>query len=81
MKMKMTRWAKLIMAAFGFTLLILLIWKTGLSQLLNNMHTLGWGFLGVVGIGGLSHVVKAWVWRFTFDSRCPRQIPFEGCWQ
>src|SRR5262249_13869772 len=42
-----------------------LIWQAGPSRLWENVEKLGWGFLCVLALAGLSHVTKAWAWRLT----------------
>jgi phosphatidylglycerophosphate synthase len=49
----------------GIGLLVYLIATAKLSTLAANVATIGWGILLVIGLGGLSHVVKTWAWRIT----------------
>ena len=63
------------MAGLGVGLFAYLIWRVGPSRLAENIRTLGWGLLVIIGVGGLSHGVKTWAWRFTFDPE-HRRIPF-----
>jgi phosphatidylglycerophosphate synthase len=42
-----------------------LIWQAGPSKLWQNMVKLGWGFIWVLALAGVSHVARAWAWRLT----------------
>lgn len=73
--MLLSRTVRVAIAGLGVGLFAFLIWKVGLSTFVENMHTLGWGLVALIGVGGLSHVVKTCAWWFTFD-REHRIIPF-----
>ena len=61
-------------ALFGY-----LIWQAGPSKLWENVLKLGWGFVWVLALAGISHVVKTWAWRLTLDDHKIRFL-FYGCW-
>jgi phosphatidylglycerophosphate synthase len=44
-----------------------LIWQAGPCKLLENVVKLGWGFMWVLALAGVSHVARAWAWRLTLD--------------
>jgi uncharacterized protein (TIRG00374 family) len=44
-----------------------LIWQAGPSKLWENVGKLGWGFMWVLTLAGVSHVARAWAWRLTLD--------------
>jgi phosphatidylglycerophosphate synthase len=44
-----------------------LIWQAGPSKLWENVVKLGWGFMWVLTLAGVSHVARAWAWRLTLD--------------
>jgi len=49
-------------ALFGY-----LIWQAGLSKLWENAEKLGWGFLWMLALGGVSHAARTLAWRLTLD--------------
>lgn len=54
-----------ILGCVGVALLVLLVIHAGPRTLLVNAKLVGWGLALVIGLGGLSHVLKAWAWRLT----------------
>jgi hypothetical protein len=56
----------------GAALLVFLIAHAGPQALLKNVRLVGWGLLLVIGLGGLSHLVKSWAWRLTL----PRTVHY-----
>jgi phosphatidylglycerophosphate synthase/choline kinase len=55
-----------ILAALASSLLFAyLIWHAGPSILWENMVKLGWGFVLVLALAGVSHFARAWAWRLT----------------
>jgi uncharacterized protein (TIRG00374 family) len=57
-----------ILAGFlGAVLFGYLIWQAGPERLWENAAKLGWGFIWVLAVGGISHVFKTWAWRLTLD--------------
>jgi phosphatidylglycerophosphate synthase len=57
-----------ILAALASSLLFAyLIWQAGPSKLWGNVVKLGWGFIWVLALAGVSHIAKAWAWRLTLD--------------
>ena len=54
---------RLVAAVFGASLLVRLIERAGPGKVLENIAALGWGLGLVLGLAGLSHVVKTWAWR------------------
>jgi uncharacterized protein (TIRG00374 family) len=51
----------------GAVLFGYLIWQAGPERLWENAAKLGWGFIWVLAVGGISHVFKTWAWRLTLD--------------
>ena len=49
----------------GITLLAYLVVHVGAGKLVENAKTIGWGILLVLGLAGVSHVIKTWAWRLT----------------
>ncbi len=66
---------RILFALVGIALFLLLIRKVGAASLLENIQTLGWGFVGLIGLGGASHLAKTWAWRYTFPKE-HRTVPF-----
>ena len=54
--------ALMSLALFGY-----LVWQAGPSKLWQNVLKLGWGFMWVLAMAGVSHVARAWAWRLTLD--------------
>lgn len=50
---------------FGAALLVSLVARSGTRALFENVRLIGWGFVLVIALGGLSHLIKAWAWRLT----------------
>ena len=59
------RYLRTAAALLGTTLLIYLIVRAGSDKLLENARTIGWGFLLVIGLAGVGHIVKTCAWRLT----------------
>ena len=55
-------------AAVGAALFVFLVVHAGPRALLENAKLVGWGLALVIGLGGLSHLAKAWAWRLTLPS-------------
>ena len=53
----------------GAALLSYLILRAGTHRLLNNVKQMGWGILLVLGLAGISHLVKTWAWRLTLPGQ------------
>jgi len=66
---------RLFAAPLGLLLLAYLIRRAGPARLIENVATLGWGLVLVIGLGGLSHVLKTWAWRLTLNSE-KRQVSY-----
>ena len=59
------RYLRILALLLGTILLAYLVVHVGASKLLENAKTIGWGILLVLGLAGISHVVKTWAWRLT----------------
>ncbi len=66
---------RIFFSVLGALLFAVLIWRVGIDTLLQNVQTLGWGFLGLIALGGMSHLMKTWAWRYTFPKE-HRNLPF-----
>ncbi len=49
----------------GVVLLAYLVVHVGTDKLVENARAIGWGILLVLGLAGISHVIKTWAWRLT----------------
>jgi uncharacterized protein (TIRG00374 family) len=58
---------RILAAAMGTALFGYLIWQAGPDRLWENAAKLGWGFIWVLAVAGISHVFKTWAWRLTLD--------------
>jgi len=56
---------RLLAIAISAGLFGYLIWRVGPRQLWGNLGALGWGFLTVLALTGISHFAKTWAWRLT----------------
>src|SRR5271167_762081 len=61
-----------VFGALGAALLVYLVVHAGPRALLENVKLVGWGMVLVIGLGGLSHMVKVWAWRLTL----PRGVQY-----
>jgi len=64
---KARRPLRILVALMSSVLFAYLIWQAGPSKLLQNVVKLGWGFMWVLALAGVSHVARAWAWRLTLD--------------
>lgn len=62
---KARRPLRILVALMSSALFAYLIWQAGASKLWENMVKLGWGFMWVLALAGVSHVARAWAWRMT----------------
>lgn len=63
---------RMALAALGFALLAYLVWRVGPAQILDGIQRLGWGFVVLVALGGVIHLVRTWAWHFAFTRDRPR---------
>lgn len=56
------RWLAMLASA-GLT--AYLVWRAGPSHLWQDLTKLGWGFIVVVALAGVSHLLKTWAWQLT----------------
>jgi uncharacterized protein (TIRG00374 family) len=61
--------SRYVFGSIGIALLAFSVIHVGPRILLKNVEVVGWGLLLVIGLGGLSHVLKAWAWRLTLPTR------------
>jgi phosphatidylglycerophosphate synthase len=59
---------RILVALMSSVLFAYLIWQAGPSKLWENMVKLGWGFMWVLALAGVSHVARAWAWRLTLGA-------------
>jgi phosphatidylglycerophosphate synthase len=50
----------------GAALLAHLVLRTGPQTIWEHVRTVGWGIALIIGLAGISHVLKTWAWRLTF---------------
>ncbi|MGB8769495.1 MAG: lysylphosphatidylglycerol synthase domain-containing protein [Candidatus Korobacteraceae bacterium] len=63
------RYLQIAAALMGAALLSYLILRAGTDKLLENVKQMGWGILLVLGLAGISHLVKTWAWRLTLPGQ------------
>jgi len=51
----------------GIALLAYLIFRTGTGTIVQHGREVGWGLVLIFALGGVSHVIKTWAWRITFQ--------------
>ena len=59
------RHLRILAVLLGTTCLAYLVMHVGAGKLVDNAKTIGWGILLVIGLAGVSHVIKTWAWRLT----------------
>lgn len=58
---------RILAASMSSVLFGYLIWQAGPGKLWENVVKLGWGFMCVLALAGVSHLARAWAWRLTLD--------------
>src|ERR1700757_3577847 len=58
---------RILAALLSSVLFAYLIWQAGPSELWENLVKLGWGFMWVLALAGVSHAARAWAWRLMLD--------------
>ena len=58
----------------GLALLVYLVRRTGIDPILSGARAVGWGFLGIVALGGLRFAARALAWRRCLDG--PARLRF-----
>jgi Lysylphosphatidylglycerol synthase TM region len=58
---------RLSVALLGMALLVSLIRGIGLSTVVSQVKTVGWGLALIIALGGISHLTKTLAWRLTFS--------------
>jgi phosphatidylglycerophosphate synthase len=67
---------RILVALMSSVLFAYLIWQADPSKLWENVAKLGWGFIWVLALAGVSHVARAWAWRLTLaDHRHKTSFP------
>ena len=56
---------RILALLLGVALLAYLVVHVGTDKLVENARAIGWGILLVLGLAGISHVIKTWAWRLT----------------
>ena len=66
--MKTRQNLRYVVPVMGMVLLVWLVLRTGTATVLQEITKIGWwGFGLVLLLGGLSHIVKTWSWRLSFQ--------------
>ena len=66
---------RILAGLLGTALLAYLVVRAGSDKLLENVKTIGWGIFLVLGLAGISHLVKTWAWRLTLPGQFDK-VPF-----
>src|SRR5271157_1628714 len=66
---------RILALLLGVTLLAYLVAHVGADKLVENAKVIGWGILLVLGLAGVSHVIKTWAWRLTLPGEF-KKVPF-----
>ena len=69
------RYVRMAATLLGTSLLAYLVVRAGSHKLLDNARAIGWGIFLVLGLAGISHIVKTWAWRLTLPGQFDR-VPF-----
>ena len=54
-------------AVLGIALLSYLVFRTGAANIVQHAKEVGWGLALIFVLGGVSHLIKTWAWRVTFQ--------------
>jgi len=69
------RYFRTLALLLGVAILAYLVVHVGAGKLVENAKTIGWGILLVLGLAGISHVIKTWAWRLTAPGELSK-VPF-----
>jgi len=58
-------WVRLAATLICLLLLVYLVQRAGPAKVLEGIAVVGWGLVPVIGLAGLSHVVRTYAWRVT----------------
>jgi uncharacterized protein (TIRG00374 family) len=58
---------RIFVASISAVLFAYLVWRAGPGKLWQNLVKLGWGFLWVLALTGVSHIARTWAWRLTLE--------------
>lgn len=56
-------------ALFGAALFALTIQRTGLKEILDGLHGVGWGFVAIVALSGARLLARAWAWTLCTEGQ------------
>ncbi len=57
------RYLRMVAALLGSALLAYMVVRAGSDKLLENAKSIGWGIFLILGLAGISHIVKTFAWR------------------
>ena len=66
---------RILAGLLGTGLLACLVVRAGADRLIENAKVIGWGILLVLGLAGISHIIKTWAWRLTLSGEF-KKVPF-----
>lgn len=69
------RHLRIVALLLGVTLFAYLVAHVGAGKLVENAKAIGWGILLVLGLAGISHVIKTYAWRLTAAGEL-NKVPF-----
>lgn len=64
--MRVRRTLHYLAAVLGVVLLVVLVLRTGTATVIHQVRTIGCGFVLILILGGVGHLIKTWAWRLTF---------------
>ena len=59
------QWGRLVVVLCGLLLLAHLVRRAGPARIVEGIAAVGWGVVLVIGLAGVSHLVRTWAWRLT----------------
>ena len=62
------RYLRMVAALLGSALLAYMVVRAGSDKLFENAKSIGWGIFLILGLAGISHVVKTFAWRLNLPS-------------
>jgi phosphatidylglycerophosphate synthase len=57
------RYLRMVASLLGSALLAYMVVRAGSDKLLENAKSIGWGIFLILGLAGISHIVKTFAWR------------------
>jgi hypothetical protein len=67
MKKSLLKWLQIVSFVVGLALFAYLIKQTGLSNIMDYLAMMGWGFAAIIALSAVRNVMRAASWYYTID--------------